>query len=345
MIMKKTNNKRQIERDRNRRSNKRLFWMLILLFFTALMLGTTSYAWFTSNRIVSVDSLNVHVQAQGGIEISVDGSNWKTIVTQEDLENAVSTYSVSLNQLPDQLEPVSTGGLVTGGFLDMYYGVTSSDVNGNYILSATKSDESLGYGADSEGKFMAFDLFFKVDNESVVYLTPESTVSYLGDRNDGSKNSIRFAFLDEGTVPVGSAVGSIQSLRGGTSDSLYIWEPNSDTHSVTGISNAKDVYDITVGASGSSPVSYSGITSPFSDALNITLKDATSAKYPAYFRTVDVDYNTAANFSGNQEVWTFKAGITKMRVYIWIEGQDVDCENSSASGDLEFKFQLSTNPS
>lgn len=341
--MKKRNTDKTEQRKRN--SNKRLFWMLILLFLTSIMLGTTSYAWFTSNRIVSVDSLNVHVQAQGGIEISVDGSNWKTVVTQEDLENAVNTYSGSINQLPDQLEPVSTGGNVSNGFLDMYYGITSNDISGNYILSATKSEEALGNGADSDGKFMAFDLFFKVDNESTVYLTPESTVSYLGERNDGSKNSIRFAFLDEGTVATGSAVGTIQSLRGGTSNDLYIWEPNSDTHSVTGISNAKDVYGVTVGTSGSSPVSYSGIISPFNDTLNITLKDATSSKYPAYFRTVDVDYYTTANFSSNKEVWTFEAGITKMRVYIWIEGQDVDCENSSASGDLEFKFQLSTNPS
>ena len=34
-----------------------------------------------------------------------------------------------------------------------------------------------------------------------------------------------------------------------------------------------------------------------------------------------------------------------MRIYIWIEGQDVDCENGSSSGDIEFRFQLTTNPS
>lgn len=337
--------RKTVNRKRKKKSNNRLLWLLILLFLTSIMLGTSSYAWFTSNRIVSIDSLNVHVQAQGGIEISVDGSNWKTIVTQDDLENAISTYSGSINQLPAQLEPVSTGGVVSNGFLDMYYGITSNDAFGNYILSATKSYETLGNGADSDGKFMAFDLFFKVDNESVVYLTPESTVSYLGNRNDGSKNSIRFAFLDEGTVATGASISAIQSLRGGTSADLYIWEPNSDTHSATGISNANDVYGITVSASGSAPVPYSGIISPFKDDLNITLKDAVSSKYSTYFRTVDVDYYTSSNFNSNKEVWTFKAGITKMRIYIWIEGQDVDCENSSASGDLEFKFQLSTNPS
>ena len=130
--------------------NKRLFWMFVLLLLTSMMLVTSSYAWFTSNRIVSVDSLNVHVQAQGGIEISVDGSAWKTIVTQDDLINAVSTYSGSINQLPDKLEPVSTGGIVSGGFLNMYYGITSNDESGNYILSATKSNETLGNGTDSD---------------------------------------------------------------------------------------------------------------------------------------------------------------------------------------------------
>lgn len=324
--------------------NKRLFWMFILLLLTSLMLATSSYAWFTSNRIVSVDSLNVHVQAQGGIEISVDGTDWKTIVTQDDLINAVATYSGSINQLPYRLEPVSTGGVVSGGFLDMYYGITSNDESGNYILSAIKIGETLGNGTESDGKFMAFDLFFKVDNESQIYLTPESTVAYLGERNDGSKNSIRFAFLDEGTVPIGSGLGTIQSLRNGTEADLYIWEPNSDSHSVTGISNAQDVYGITVGTSGNAPVPYSGIINQISDTQNILIKNANSTNYPGYFRTVDVDYHTVSNFTTNQQVWTFKAGITKMRIYIWIEGQDVDCENSSASGDLEFNFQLSTNP-
>ncbi len=326
--------------DYKKKRKRRIGYLFLCLLLTGIMLAFSTYAWFTANRIVSVDSLNVHVEAQGGIEISVDGTNWKTVVTKDDIEGAGATYGSNINQLPERLEPVSTGGIVSSGLLNMYYGSATGNTNGDYILSATKSDESVG----SDGKFMAFDLFFKVDNASGVYLTPESTISFLGTKNPGVENSIRLGFLDEGTVAIGSALGTIQSLRNGTTDSLYIWEPNANAHSSTGISNALSVYGISIGSSNS-PLSYSGVSSEIKTSANVLLKDANSSKYPNYFTNVDVDYTTSSGFSSNEKVFDFKAGITKMRIYIWIEGQDVDCENGSSSGDIEFKFQLTTNPS
>ena len=45
-------------------------------------------------------------------------------------------------------------------------------------------------------------------------------------------------------------------------------------------------------------------------------------------------------FTEFEKVFTLPMGITKMRVYMWIEGQDVDCWNQIASGrvyaNLEF---------
>ena len=54
---------------------------------------------------------------------------------------------------------------------------------------------------------------------------------------------------------------------------------------------------------------------------------------------------TPANFINNKEIFSINSGITKIRLYAWLEGQDVDCENNSAVGNLDFKFQFSTNPS
>ena len=56
-------------------------------------------------------------------------------------------------------------------------------------------------------------------------------------------------------------------------------------------------------------------------------------------------FASSNNFNENMEMFNLKAGITKIRVYIWIEGQDVDCENNSAVGDIEFNFQFTTHPS
>ena len=35
------------------------------------------------------------------------------------------------------------------------------------------------------------------------------------------------------------------------------------------------------------------------------------------------------------------AGVTKVRVYMWIEGQDVDCENMASGTNVNFNVQFS----
>ncbi len=324
---------------KKKRSN-RLFLLIVLLLLTGIMLGFSTYAWFTANRIVSVNSLNVTIDSQGGIEISVDGLNWKTVVNEEELKNAIRTYSSSLNQLPDSLEPTSTIGSVSSGFMNMYKGTTSSNENGDYILVTSKSNEGLG----TTGDFLAFDIFLKVDKAQAGYLTPNSTVTFTGNNNAGAENAIRIAFLDEGTTQIGSSASAIQSLRNGTTSNLYIWEPNSNTHSQTGIANALSLFGQSINANNA-PLSYSGVSREIAASQNITLGDATASKNPSFFSNVNVNYQTNTGFTTNKQIFDFKAGITKYRVYIWLEGQDVDCENGSSSGNLEFKFQFTTNPS
>ena len=318
---------------------KRMKLLLLLILLTGLMLTVSTYAWFTANRIVSVNSLNVRVDSQGGIEISVDGLSWKTVINQEELKGAVSTYESSLNQFPDSLIPTSTVGTVSGGFMSMYRGVTESNDDGDYILTTKVSNEALG----TEGDYLAFDIFLKVDKAQPAYLTPNSKVTFTGTGNAGVENAIRVAFLDEGNVPIGSSKSAIQSLRGGTASDLYIWEPNSNTHSSTGIANAYSLFGQTISANNA-PLNYSGVSREITAAQNITLGNATATNYPAYFANVNPNYKTTTGFTSNTQIFDFKAGITKMRVYIWLEGQDVDCENGSSSGDLEFQFQFTTNP-
>ena len=55
----------------------RLLYLLILFLLTTIMFSTSTYAWSTSNRVVTINTINVHVAASGGIEISADGTTWK----------------------------------------------------------------------------------------------------------------------------------------------------------------------------------------------------------------------------------------------------------------------------
>lgn len=330
---------------KNKKKNKfRVIYLLLLILLTGIMLTTSTYAWFTVNRIVYIDSLSVKVEAQGGIEISADGTTWKSSLTSEDLTLAKQNYSASVNQLPNKLEPVSTGGLVDSstGFLNMYYGTVTNDNTGNYILTTERSIEA---SDNADGKFIAFDLFLRVNRDSNLYLTNESKAIYTGDKVPGIENAVRFAFVIEGNTSSGSSLGTIQSLRGATDNDVYIWEPNYDVHSDTAIRNAADVYGITVGNSSNNKLSYDGVIKEFGTSANILINKASASEYPNLFKTVNIAYATIANFSDYQQIFNLKNGITKVRVYIWLEGQDVDCENNSAIGNIDFNFQFSTNPS
>ena len=325
---------------------KKVAYLLFLLLMTGIMLATSTYAWFTTNRIVKVDTLNIKVQSEGSLEISVDGINWKPGITQEELAAARSTYPGSVNQLPSLIEPVSTvGELDNRGFMNMYLGVVKSNSMGDYILTSTKSTEIEGNGELSDGKFVAFDLFLKTTEAKDLYLTGKSGVTYNGNASVGTENAIRVAFVNEGNVMDGSGSSVIQSLATTNRDNDYIWEPNYDTHTLTGISNALDIYNITTSLNGAQYIPYDGVQSEISEDENITLKRSFASYYPNKFFRVTPFLITPSGSNTYQKFINLPSGITKIRVYLWLEGQDVDCENNASVGDLAFTLEFSTNPS
>ncbi len=326
----------------------RLLYLFILFLFTSIMFSTSTYAWFTSNRVVTINTINVHVAASGGIEISTDGTNWKSVIIPDDITSVHNTtYPTSVNQIPYNMEPVSTGKDIDAstGFLKMFYGLTDSNSTGEYVLTSSRIIETEGNGQTSDGKFIAFDLFFKVSSDTTLYLTNNSKVNYSNENGKGIANATRIAFVNEGTIPTGSALGDIQRLRGATPATTYIWEPNYDVHTASAVANARDVYGITTTETGGALISYDGVINEITKDDNITLRNANSASHPSLFKTVNVDYSTVRNFANNREVFTLRSGITKMRIYMWIEGQDVDCENNASIGNLTLALQFSTNPS
>ena len=326
------------KKKKEQRKN-RLFYLLLLLLMTTISLSFSSYAWFTTNRLVRVDLLDVNVRAQGGIEISTDGQNWKGAISVYDIQDARNTYPTSINQIPSTLEPVSTIGEIENGKLKMFYGIVENDLYGNYIISTERSVETESFDELSTGKFIAFDLFLKTNNNTDLYLTPLSNITYGGETSVG-----RVAFIEEGTTPAVADITMIQSLSTNSNDNVYIWEPNYDTHTIHGIENAANIYGITTSEIGDKII-YDGVSKEISASQNITVQQAKSSIYPNYFQTVDINYYTENNFTNNLPIFTLKGGISKYRVYMWIEGQDVDCENNASVGNISLNLQFSTNPS
>ena len=53
--------------------------------FCGVILSTSTYAWFTANKTVTINDITVNVAAMNGLQISVDAINWKPTITTADI--------------------------------------------------------------------------------------------------------------------------------------------------------------------------------------------------------------------------------------------------------------------
>ena len=319
----------------NQRKKRRLFLAIIMILFVGVVLTTSTYAWFTANRKVTVESIDVTVTTSEGLQISTDATNWKSVVTNSDITTA--SWSGVRNQLPqgtNLLSPVSTDGTVdSDGLMEMFKGtITADGTTGNNLLTAAKSTEANG----TTGDFVAFDLFFQSTQEQDIYLTSNSSVVAKG-TSTGIENAARVALIKEGSVAYGSAATAAYAIKG--SQSKFIWEPNYDVHTAAAIANASNNYGATIPATGGSKVSYKGVTAAITTGVALNSSDS------AYFADVNpaTTGSLASGIPSNAYLNVFKvdAGITKVRIYMWIEGQDYDCEDRASGGSLTYSLQFS----
>ena len=320
---------------RNKRKNNTRYSLLLLLLLLVFLIVST-YAWFTANQTVTISTLDVNVQTSNGLQISADAINWKTILQKEDITGATATYATNTNQMPTEMEPVSTAGVVTSGVMDMFSGEVDADDSGaDYTLVSNKLTDTRG----SEGTYIAFDIFLRIDQPSQVYLTTASNVTYKqGATDKGLQNAARVAFIDEGNASIETEPTTIQALKSGTSS--IIWEPNYDVHTAAGVLNAKEIYGLDTTTTGGTQLSYDGIKAAIDIGKGVTLKTANKTSFADLFETVTPTISTVKDFDAQQSLLNLKAGITKVRIYMWVEGQDVDCENNASGTDISFNVQI-----
>ena len=372
------------ESKRQNKKRKRLRTLILLLFLTIIMFGTSTYAWFTANRIVTIDSINVHVETSDGLQISTDGTTWKSVITRSDIES--HHYSGADNFIPNTLDAVSTNGGTTDDstdgtrLLNMFSSNIQSDVTvngGNYTIFTSQVDEST-----DKTKFIAFDIFLKVSSTKPVYLNSSNTsYSKVVKRADtqevtyadrGLYNAARVAFVPIGEAAANATVGDITSAYyTGTMPSVKIWEPNNDTHSAAVVNSVGPEYgyDTThsnaLSATNNVRLDYYGMQAvlPSTDKKdlidtvrgNVTtygtsntvfsqlMSQGTVTDTAALYSTSGVLISTPTAFASNKnyQVFQLNQGITKMRVYMWIEGQDIDCENNASGTDITYNIELS----
>ena len=333
-MSKSKNNKKQQNKKR------RILLALLLILFTGSILTASTYAWFTSNKTVRVETIDVQVTTANGLQVSTDAINWKTIITNDDLNDTLETgfgYSGNVNQLPltgnsATVKPVSTAKTVNSGKLNMYLGNLEYDTEGNPVLTTTKSTETKGKAGD----FVVFDLFFQVTSDTDVKIAEGSDVKISeGTSSDkGLKSAARVAWLNLGHVGIDATPEDAQRLTSGTT--VKIWEPNNNAHTTAAINDAMSTYGLTV-TSTQQIANYYGVDKEFT---NVSLRNlATTAG--ENFKTVTPDIKSqVGGLTADTEWFSLEAGVTKVRFYLWIEGQDVDCENNASGDAIGYKMSF-----
>lgn len=187
---------------------------------------------------------------------------------------------------------------------------------------------------------------------------------YIGDANSGLQNCVRvgFALYEDTVAPTASQETAITNLVGASDgksiSSVAIWEPNANAH-VEYIVNSNN--KVTTGEENGSltPGSMTKTSKFFTFGLKNTASEAIQEselyKWPdegandalAIQNTVQTDsgkVGVATNLIKAVDKNEFKIQankISRVRVYVWLEGQDPDCINfASFGGGIELDLGL-----
>ena len=326
-------------KNKRKKRSKKIFIAILMILFSGVVLTASTYAWFTANKTVTVDEIQVNVAASNGLQISVDATSWKTLISNEDIRGAGTTYAGAVNQLPTtSIVPTSSIGEIdaTTGFMKMFKGDIISSATGTNILKAVQSTET---HSTTSGDFIAFDLFFQVTEDTPVYLTSASKVIAVGD-SKGIENAARVAFVEQGNAAAGTAVGTVQGLKSDGTKPSIIWEPNTDVHKPAAVVAALSTYGITTTETGAARINYNGVKALIPENANIPL-NSTDTNYFSAVTPALTSVAAGIPEDAYLQLFTLKAGTTKVRIYMWVEGQDVDCENNASGSSLAYNLQFS----
>ena len=217
------------------------------------------------------------------------------------------------------------------------------------------------------------------NNEESIYLTPQSevTVGESGDVRAGIENSVRVGFAQigrvtaEGDTDASTRVQPISCTDGGgvtgiCSRNATIWEPNDRKH----VQNAINWFDQSCKKrTGDNVFTDGSYTDEACDTINLTdyvntyavseVIDSTNtvdtydglngytkstALTPTKDKLMRMDYFTDSEklLEGNERQELFSLApnsITKVRIYVWIEGQDIDnYDFASLGGQIAVSF-------
>lgn len=309
---------------------KRAFISAIaMLIVSAIVLTSATYAWFSMSKQVEVDAMNLNITSPDGIQISANTTNFTTHITMDELmggtlnpdgvTRTATRYSAdegNTNHFPDVISPSSSSLRVTNSLPIFYVGAIGDDQR----ASATR------VASDADGKYVVFDMFIKVAKAQKVYWgTSTLTCADNADVPSAMRIGVVNCGFNAGSnADEKTAVKSVLPANS-TGNRVVIYEPLANQHT-----EASNTADGTYVQTKYVMAAYSGVT-------------PTNGNYvvnSGYTETTP-GIEAKSTDTANQNTWfNAGAGINRIRVYLWMEGNDVDCANDVAGAAFDFNLVL-----
>ena len=349
---------------RNQNQEKRVKKLILTTGLFAVLLVASTYAWFIGMESVAVTAFDINIKAIDGLALSVDGERFGESVTINKANHATQyedNQNVWGDLIPMSSVGIVNN---TTSKLVMYEKASLTASDGGYRIMAsqvenTAEKEAKGYVAfDLFIKNLSGEEYYtnyNPLNEEAIYLTTDSSVVVAesgGKQGTGIENSVRVGFAQIARVK--ADVTDTETITGMTCASgqsgvtvicnervATIWEPNDNVH----VKNALNWYNKSCKARTES--GFAGACASLADdqayptyAISTVIDDSVTtvdvydgSAYNGY--TGSGTYLTEFNYFTDSEKMlkgekrpTFMTlapnSITKVRVYVWIEGQDID---------------------
>ena len=317
------NRMKEYDQDKKKRSYIMIYFYMVLI----LLIVTTvsGYAWLALTRTPRVSNLSIYVNSYPGLEISLDpyADEWTQQLKYSDMfpeeyKLRPATWSNSEQifygarysydgRTVNSWEPLTEERHANSKSVENYYTVATfyARAGSDVIVSLTDAVEIDG-GVSGSGTFV---IGRPVWNE-------ENLAHDNGGK--GAETAIRFGIkvirLKEALSPSDEA------------PLFIIYEPNGDSH-----------IDGTYGYRNTASIDGSSTLIP-SDRI---ITQSTSSFIESDPPQRDVVVHSLGKFEGSTDLFELEQGETVMiKLYIWLEGQDVDCKNAASDSAILANLQF-----
>lgn len=280
-----------------------------LLVVLMLLLSVASYTWYSLSRTPKVNNMNVYITSGDQLELSTDPGA-ETWTNQLDIYSTkeLSAYQGENAEKPALLQ--TTWSDIDGCFYGPMYGYDGRLMK---VMSwFPLSDERNANNLTADSYYIKATLYARCGMPVEVSLAEAMDVDSTGTQGSGTYviGSPNTGKGPETAVRIGFRITYVDSAGNELSERgpMIIYEPNIDRH-VDGSTDYIPTYSI--------------------HDLDSQLVDEDRLIMQAFSKST----SKTGDFLTDTALFTLKPGeIAKIEVYIWLEGQDVDCSNSMSDG-------------